>query len=273
MSNCNVIAIANQKGGVGKTTTTFNLGVALSKLGKKVLLLDTDPQGDLTTYMGYYETNNIPTIASVMESEILNNKYNIKEAVLHHKENIDLIPANLDLSSIAVSLVNVENREKILRNCIKDIKNDYDYILIDCMPSLEMITVNALSCADKVIIPVQTHYLAAKGMGQLLGSISTVKRKINPNLGIEGILLTIVDRRTTLSNEIKLALQENYGSVIKVFNTQIPQAIKATRSTSEGKSIFAFDNKNIVAEAYLQLAQEVITNGKERKQNAPTKVR
>ena len=160
-----------------------------------------------------------------------------------------------------------------MRNCLKDIKEKYDYILIDCIPSLDMITLNALSCADKVIIPVQTQYLAAKAMGQLLGTVASVKRKINPNLSVGGILLTLVDERTNLSKETKLALQENYGSVIKIYNTKIPSAVKVAESTKVGQSIFSYDKKSKVADAYLNFAREVEEDGKQRKQNAPSLTR
>ena len=190
LSQCNIIAIANQKGGVGKTTTTLNFSVALSKMGKKVLLVDADPQGDLTTCMGYYETEDIPTLANLMIDSINDKELNVQKVILHHEENIDLIPSNLDLSAVSLSLVSAMSREYVMKNCLKDIKSQYDYILIDCNPSLDMITLNALACADKVIIPVQTQYLAAKAMGQLLGTISKIRRQINPNLNIGGILLT-----------------------------------------------------------------------------------
>ena len=197
MNDCKVIAIANQKGGVGKTTTTFSLGVALAKMGKKVLLIDADPQGDLITYMGWYNQDQLyPTISDLMEHEINEDPINCSSAILHHDENVDLIPSNLDLSTMDMKLVNAYNREKIMDRCIKKVKNEYDYVIIDCMPSLGMITVNALASADKVVIPVQAQYLAAKGMGQLLKSVSRVKKYINPNLQVSGVLLTLVDKRT-----------------------------------------------------------------------------
>ena len=274
MSQCRVIAVANQKGGVGKTTTTFSLGVALSKMGKKVLLVDADPQGDLTTYMGWYEQDKLPlTLADLMEQSMNDEPIRAKEAILHHKENVDLIPSNLDLSAMEMSLVNAMSREYTMRNCLSEVKKDYDYIILDCMPSLGMVTINALASADSVIIPIQSQYLAAKGMTHLLKTISKVKRQINPDLKVDGALLTLVDKRTNLSKEMKVQLQENYGSLLKLFDTQIPLAIKTAESTSRGKSIFTYDKNSNVAEAYSSFAKEVVDIGKERNKNAVTKVR
>lgn len=265
MKNCKIISIANQKGGVGKTTTALNLGVALSKQGKKILLIDADPQGDLTTYLGIENQDNIPiTLSTLFEQAINKAPIPMTGAILTHDEGIRFIPSNLDLSATEISLYSVKDRENILKQCLSKIKDDYDYILIDCMPSLGILTINALACSDSVIIPVQSHYLAAKGMTHLLQTINRVKGNINPKLQVDGVLLTLVDNRTNLAKEIKGTLQELYGSKLNIFKTSIPLAIKTAESTMEGKSIFSYAKNNKVADAYSSLSKEVLKNDKDR---------
>ena len=273
MSECKIIAISNQKGGVGKTTTTFSLGVALAKGGKKVLLVDADPQGDLTTYMGYYEQDNIPTTISTLIDRTINDiDANPQEAILEHKEGVHLIPSNLNLSMTEVNMFNAMSREYLMKNSLRGLQNNYDYIIIDCMPSLGMLTTNALAMANEVIIPVQSQYLSAKGMGNLLKTVSKVKRQLNNDLKVGGILLTLVDNRTALPKKIEQELEENYGNIVKIYDTQIPVAIKTAESTSTGKSIFAYDKSSKVAEAYTLFAREVLKeNEQERRKNALAK--
>lgn len=273
MSKCKTIAIANQKGGVGKTTTAFSLGVALANNDKKVLVVDADPQANLTTYMGFYDEDNIDvTISTLIERFIDDQDIKPEQAILHHQENIDLIPSNLNLSMTESNLLHAMNREHAMKNCLSELKNQYDYIIIDCMPSLSMITTNALATADEVIIPVQSQYLSARGMGNLLNIISKVRRQINKDLKVGGILLTLVDSRTKLPNTIKQELEKNYGNVVRLYETHIPCAIKTAESTSKGKSIFAYDKSSKVAQAYSSFAKEVLQDDeREKRRNALSK--
>lgn len=257
--NAKIIAIANQKGGVGKTTTCANLGIGLAKTGKKVLLIDCDPQGSLSISLGFPQPDNISTtLSSVMSKVITDTPLEPKEGILNHEEGVDLLPANIELSATEVSLVNTISRETILKQYIETVKKDYNYILIDCMPSLGMLTVNGLACADSVIIPVQAQFLPAKGLEQLLQTVSKVRRQINPKLNIDGILLTMVDNRTNFSKDISALLRDTYGSKIKVFQTDIPHSVRAAETSATGKSIFQHDPKGKVAQSYESLAKEVI---------------
>ena len=238
------IALVNQKGGVGKSTTAVNLGIGLARQGKKVLLVDADSQGNLTEMLGWQQPDKLEhTLSNLLEKVICDEPLNVEEGILHHEEGVDLIPSNIELSGMEVVLVNTMSRETVLRTYLNEIKRQYDYILIDCSPSLGMITLNALTAADKVIIPVQAHFLPVKGLEQLLKTVNKVKRQLNPKLQIGGILLTMVEGRSNFSKDIGRLLRESYGNKIKVYETEIPRGIKAAETSAEGKSIYAFDGK------------------------------
>ena len=260
-----VIAISNQKGGTGKTTTAVNLGIGLANEGKKVLLIDYDAQGSLTQCLGYPNPDELSvTISSLMEKVIREQPIAKDEGILHHKEGVDFIPANIELSGMETALVNIMSRERVLKDYLATVKDNYDYVLIDCTPSLGMLTINALTAANEVIIPVQSHFLPAKGLEQLLGTVAKVKRQINPALKINGILLTMVDGRTNLARDISQLIRNTYGNHIKVFKTEIPLSIKAAETSAVGKSIYSYDKNGRVADAYRNLTKEVLDDGKQR---------
>ena len=261
MTKCKVIALANQKGGTAKTTTTLNLGIGLAHQGRKVLLVDADPQGDLTTALGWTNADSLPvTLETQMKKILQDEPFVYNEGILHHEEGVDIIPTNIELSGMEISLVNAMSREQTLKLYLSDLKKDYDYILIDCMPSLGMITINAFACADSILIPVQAAYLPAKGLQQLIKTIGKVRRQINPKLMIEGILLTMVDARTNYAKDITALLVENYGSKVRIFENSIPISVRAAEISAEGVSIYEHDPKGKVAAAYQSLTEEVLGN-------------
>ena len=254
MPNCKTIAVCNQKGGVGKTTTTMNLGVGLAMQGKRVLLVDCDPQGDLTTCLGWQRVDEIPiTLATKMHEIIRDESTDALSGILHHSEGVDLIPSNTDLEGLEMYLVTAMSRENILKSYLNKVKSNYDYVLIDCRPSLGMLT-----------IPVQAQYLPARAMTQLLRTVSKVKAHTNPKLSIDGILLTLVDNRTNLAKSTIDAIHENFGSVVRIFKTNIPIAVKAAEVSSKGKSIYAYEAGSKVAQAYSAFTKEVLTDAKKK---------
>lgn len=264
MESCKIIALTNHKGGVGKTTSTVNLGAALAQKGKRVLLVDVDPQGSLAISMGVKHPDeeldvSLGTLLKcVIDDEPLPENFGI----LKNPEGLEFIPANEDLSAMEMALFSCMNRERVLKDFLEPLKRRYDYILLDCMPALGILPINALVAADSVIIPSQPSFLSSKGMNLLLKSIARVRRQINPNLTIDGILFTMVDNRTVNDRSIIASLRESMGDKIRFFDTVIPRSVRVAECTATGKSIFAYDKTCKAAKAYADIGEEVEQLGK-----------
>ena len=267
MINGKIIAVANQKGGVGKTTTTLSLGVALAKQGKRVLLIDADPQANLTTCLGVddlaIERDTLSSLMTKKDEE----KIYLEDLIVKTNEGVDLIPSDINLCMADLKLISKIDKERVLKSYIEEsnIKEDYDYILIDCMPSINIMTLNCLTCSDEVLIPIQSHYLAIRGMDLLLDTIDNVKRSLNRNLEVSGFLLTLVNKNTNISKVIRELLEENFGNIYKVFDTEIPYTVRVPESNSMGKSIYNYNKGTKIASIYEEFANEFLEREQEIK--------
>jgi len=254
-----ILAVTNRKGGTGKTMTSVSLGVSLARHGKKVLLIDADSQHSATVSLGIKEPDKlVVTLATIMQRIIKEQEVDPNEGIIFHEEGIHLLPSNNGLAGMEIVLAPIMGRETVLRQYIEMVRNQYDYILIDTAPTLDLLAVNALATADSVIIPVAPKFLDAKGLELLLKSIAQTRRFINPNLAIGGILLTMVDKRANITKGIISMIQQAYGESIKIFNEPIPHSVRAVETSATGKSIFEHDPNGKVAAAYASLAREVL---------------
>ena len=249
-----IIAIANQKGGVGKTTTAINLSSCLAEAGKKVLTIDLDPQGNMTSGLGVDKNELENTVYELMLDEC-----SIKESMADTVvEGMKIIPSNVNLAGAEIELLGINEKEYILKNAVDYIRDDYDFIIIDCPPSLNMLTINSMTTADSVLVPIQCEYYALEGLSQLIHTINLVKERLNPDLRIDGVVFTMYDSRTNLSMQVVENVKQNLNQ--KVYNTLIPRNIRLAEAPSYGMPINMYDPKSAGAEAYMQLAEEVIKN-------------
>ena len=258
-----IISVAMQKGGVGKTTTAVNLSAGLAELGYRVLAIDLDPQGNLTQHVGFDPEKITPTIYDILKADLEGQPCDIHSCIVKTSEDFFLIPSQPELSLVELSLMNTLSRESILATILEEVNGDYDFIIIDCSPSLNLLVINALTAADSVIIPVQSEYLAARGASMILSTIETIRqRRLNPDLAIQGLLLTMADTRTILARDVLAAVKQQFGAEQYIFPNIVRRSIRFAESAVAGQSILAYDSKNPGAEAYRQLAKEIAADNK-----------
>jgi chromosome partitioning protein len=257
--SCRVYAVVNQKGGVGKSVTSTNLGVGLARHGRRVLICDLDSQASQTVSLGWTQPDELPcTIAAQLGKVIENKTFDPKDGILHHAEGVDIMPSSIELSGLEMRMVNAMSREFVLRTYLSEVKPDYDVVVLDCPPTLGMMTINALAAADRVIVPVQPEYLSVIGMTQLFDTVALVKKQINPGLQIDGVLITLANMRTNLAKNTLGIIREAYGGSVRIFGQPVPYSTKVKEASAAGKSVFAYEPRGNAAYAYEKLVREVI---------------
>jgi len=264
MPECKTIACVNQKGGVGKSVTSTNLGVGLARHGNRVLIVDCDSQASQTVSLGWREDELPVTLATLFALQLERKPCDPREAILHHAEGVDLLPSSIALSGLELRMVNATSREALLRKLLAPLKAEYDFIVLDCPPTLGMITVNALAAADSLIVPVQPEFLSVVGMTQLFDTVAEIREDINPGLKVDGVLITLANMRTVLARNSVEAIRAAYGGNLRIYPEAIPYSVKVKEASGVGQSVFAYEPDGKAAVAYESLVKEVLRDARQR---------